>query len=543
MARPTPLPRRLAFSLFLAALVACGDDAAIVDAAADTPIDAGNEDAADGGMDASSTPLRVRVTREPAEGLDAFVIHVSGANSPPTIDVAQGTMGEVEAQMDGSFTLRVTPTITGEHPFEVHANGETIARTALVLHDVADGWGQPMAVAGLVNTEGYEDGVTITPDGEYLFVQYGPFYFSGLFVFDAPRDNGGCGGHRLQPTRCTHSWIDETIGPYDAPARPGFPSGRIDAEGRWRHNSALYQVPDDGTPNFALSTMFYGFRRQPDGSFGEPFRVGFDDGGDALGGPFGLSFLPRTDSAATVLFAFNDPAPGPFARFGDMDIESGFDVYSIDLPLGVDASLGELLPGAMPLAIEHGDFPARRLGFDNDGVLGTQGNPHLFAIDDAVHSVWTDDEYDANPAGPSHDDHEALSVYVLDGGYPEGPWTKVVLPAPIRNEQPNIQPTFVAHGEEHALYFTRDLHVVRSTYAGPLDAAGFANGSHWSEPETLLTRDPGPVVQVAALGEPTVAHYDGRDWLYFVYAIIRGTDPVTGLPDINLQAGYVAQAE
>ena len=66
------------------------------------------------------------------------------------------------------------------------------------------------------------------------------------------------------------------------------------------------------------------------------------------------------------------------------------------------------------------------------------------------------------------------------------------------------------------------------------------NGANWAAPQKVLS--PGitdAIGKVTAIGEPTIASYDGAEYLYFVYGIIRGFDVTSGLPDINIQAGYV----
>ncbi|MEO1268294.1 MAG: hypothetical protein AAFX99_09355, partial [Myxococcota bacterium] len=356
----------------------------------------------------------------------------------------------------------------------------------------------------------------------------------------------------LEPSRCTHPWIDETSGPYTAPERPGFFDGRI-REGRFRHNSNLYQVPDEGTPNWPPPTMFYGFRRQPDGTFAEPFFVAFEDANDAIASPFGLSFRMNGDNTATILFTLNDPTAEPSVDFDvdgddqpDITVGSGFDVYTTTITLGQNTSLGTFLSGPTPGTITRGAFPPTRLGFGTtgpDGIYGTQGNPHLDqGPDGAIRAVWTDDEYDTDMDLPSHDDYHDLAVYVLEGSFPEGPWTKVVLPEPVNTEAEEIQPFFTGEG----LLYTRDTEVWYAAYNGPHTADGYATSANWETPVALLRKDliqdlaSAPTHSVIAVGEPTLAQLDdGRIELYFVYGVVRGSDPITGLPDIDLQAGMI----
>ena len=164
-----------------------------------------------------------------ASGLDPFMVTAivfkdgtPSADLSPAVQLQRGSHNGINDLGNGRYRFTVTPVQTGEHKVTVSYENASQSRTALVFASVHADWGQPMAVAGLVNTEGYEDGVTISPDGQYLFVQTGPQYFSGLFIFLEARVNGGCGGDRLLPTVCNHPWIDTLPGPYTAPQRPGF---------------------------------------------------------------------------------------------------------------------------------------------------------------------------------------------------------------------------------------------------------------------------------------------------------------------------------
>lgn len=494
-------------ALLLAMLAACGDSAdtsspnTTADAGADANADTGGgdddatQDAADG-----ERALSVSVTRDTATPrLSPFTLEITVLDGdvpvedePPEVTASKGALGPVEAIGAGVYRCTITPSESGEHPFTVTSGAATYARTALVMAEAAEGVGQAMAVPGLVNTQGYEDGVTITPDGEYIFVQTGPAYFSGLIVFQIPRAQGGCGGHRTDPTPCDHPWVNQTIGPYSAPERPGFFDGRINADGTWRHNSNLYQVPDGGTPNFPIPTMFYGFKRQPDGTFAEPFYVAFEDANDAIINPFGLSFRPNGDGTATTLFTVNDPSDTPSITDVDDDgdgqpdgpFDSGFDVYTTEITLGQDNALGRFEPGARQLEILRADFPPTKLGFGDtgpDGNYGTQGNSHLhFDANGRVQSVWTDDEFDANPNSTSHADYHDLAVYVLDGDFPAGPWTKVVLPDKVNTSAEQIQPFFTGDG----LLYTEDTNIVFAPYSGPQTAAGYADADNWGDPCT-----------------------------------------------------------
>ena len=564
-------PRALTSLLITLTLTACGgaDDSApstADTATADTGTTADTATADTGTTadtateDTTDPPTRLSIALERVAGTgdarDPFVVVVTREQGPddpeaPTLELERGSASAPE--IDGAVArFTVTPEGSGEHPVTARWGGEDASMTALVLSGVADGWGQPEMVGGLANTVGYEDGVTITPDGQWLFVQTGPWRFSGLLAFNAPRAQGGCGGQRLTPTPCEHPWVNTTHGPYTAPARPDFFDGRIE-DGRFRHNSNLYQVPDEGAPNWPPPTMFYGFRRQPDGTFADPFYIAFEDANDAIMNPFGLSFQLTGPSTARILFALNDPTRAPQVELDvtddgvpDITVPSGFDVYTTTVTLGEHNTLGVFAPGDAPQVIERVDFPPQPLQFGAvgpDGVYGTQGNPHLdVGPDGMVRAVWTDDEYDTDPSLPSHDDLHDLSVYVLDGDFPEGPWTKVVLPDVINTEAEQIQPYFAGTG----LLYTQDTEVFFAAYDGPHTAAGYADPTSWGAPTRILGKDAlasltdAPLGSVVAIGEPTSALVDGVVELYFVYATVRGFDPLTGLPDLDFNAGRVA---
>lgn len=471
------------------------------------------------------------LTRVPGVGLDAVrvTVTVSSGNGVPTLAVERGGVDAPVALGGGVFQATVTPTTTGEHRVTATLGNATVARTALVLEDVHADWGQPQAVEGLVNTAGYEDGITIAPGGEYLFVQYGPYRWSSLLVFEEPRANGGCGGNRLVPDRCSHPWVDTTLGPMGAPERPGFFTGRFSGTTQL-HNAVSWGLGIDESPVLAITTMFYGFRRQADGRFAEPFFLTFDDLGDGIIGPFGLSFLPLGGAQHMASFALSD----------SVNAATSFDVFTCEVELGRDNVLGTYIattPGNPPT--RGMDFPSTMVDLGDNS--GTQGNPSVYAVNGVVRSIWTDDEYDGDG------DTGSLSVHVLESGsFPtSNDYTRLLLPSVVNVPGTvAIQPTFTDEG----LYFTQDVSVVFAAYSGAHDASALADGGNWAAPEVVLQRDTtsagflltaNDLGKVIAVGEPTVATIGGRTVLYFVYAWVRGIDPITGLADLDFQAGFV----
>ncbi|HPQ54618.1 MAG TPA: Ig-like domain-containing protein [Spirochaetota bacterium] len=175
--------------------------------------------------DSDTTVVSLSFERIDSAGLDPFKVTVTvRTNNTPVTGavlertVPKGTVSAITDNGDGTYSFTVIPAETGEYPVTVSYNGSSVTRTALVLLSVHSDWGQPMAVPGnYVNTEGYEDGVTISPDGEYLFVQYGPHYFSGILLSLLH-----CGGLLTNAPCNTHVWTNCTKGPVSSPERPGF---------------------------------------------------------------------------------------------------------------------------------------------------------------------------------------------------------------------------------------------------------------------------------------------------------------------------------
>jgi hypothetical protein len=129
---------------------------------------------------------------------------------------------------------------------------------------------------------------------------------------------GGCGDDRLIPERCTHPWLDNTIEPYCGPERPGFLNNWFSGPTNL-HNADSWGLGVDKSPIFAPSTMIYGFKRQTNGRFAEPFYFFYDEN-DAIVNESGLSLMPHGD--------------------GSDDVQSLHDVYTSEINLGQNNILG-----------------------------------------------------------------------------------------------------------------------------------------------------------------------------------------------------------
>ena len=295
--------------------------------------------------------------------------------------------------------------------------------------------------------------------------------------------------------------------------------------------------------------MIYGFKRQADGSFAEPFYLAFDDENDAIISPSGLSLMMHDDSTATIAFAMDDPSNPDWVDLdgdGTTDVESLHDIYTTEITLGQNTLLGSFVtsgtPGTPPL--RSTPFPSQLVNFGKtglDGIAGTQGNPHLFyASGNAIQSIWTDDEFDA----VDDPDRGNIAVYLLTAGnFPDGSWSKILLPGVVNQPMPSneIQPFFTGTG----LYYTHSSdtelpEIYYAAYSGTQTQGDYENAANWGTPVKILQVGSSDTEgKIIAIGEPTIASYQGSEYLYFVYGYIRGYDSVSGLPDIDMQAGYI----
>lgn len=484
-----------------------------------------------------SYSISLSFTRVPTAGLDPVDVVVSVKNNgvltsglTPTIVLDTGSKSATIDNGDGTHSFRITPVQTGEHKVTASYGGVTLSRTPLILYDVDADWGQPMSIPGYVNTEGYEDGVTVTSDGEYVFVQTGPQYHAGTSVMTAL-----CGGLEYR-IGCSHQFLDTIPGPYTAPERPGFWNGRYSGT-TILHNANSWGLAADQAPNYAVSTMFYGFKRQADGSYKEPFYVDFSDVNDGIVTPFGLSFYLNGDGTALATFTLEDPSiPG-----------TNFDVYNSLVILGQNNNLGDFLasPGQPP--VRGATFNSNLIDFNNSGatsIPGTQGNSHLHVIGGDVASIWTDDEYDVGG------DHGEISVYfnnnssISDGplrGLSSTNWTNFLLPTDVNTAGEEVMPFFTGTG----LYFARTaasvIEVYYMPYSGTHTQADLTDNNNWGTAVRVLAADPSSASlgRIVGVGEPTLATIDGDEYLYFVYVVFRSIDVPLSVADLDFQAGFI----
>ena len=463
-----------------------------------------------------------------ASGLDPFKVTASVSNNgaPVTgaglsLTIPKGAVSSVTDKDDGSYEFTVTPAGTGVYPVTVSYRGVDIKREALVVTELESGAGQPQLVPGLVNTEGYEDGVTITPDGEYLFIQYGPVYFSGIFLHANICAESEWSMYNLETctAKSDSNWVFDTIGPYNTSSRPDFPVGAINA-GKLNH--LAIDVSDVVKGIVLFPTVFYGFKRQSDGTFAQPFKVAFNDAKGA-NGPFGLSFKMTGPDTAVFVVAWNNYFDGNADGGIATEEDDKPDIYHGTITMGQNKNLGNVsYSGELFSSISLNITP---VSFSSHA--GVQGNPHLY-YDGAgeIKSIWTDDEQ------VSHN----LTVYVLaSGAFPNGGWTPATLPAKINTAGSESQPFFTGT----RLYLNRDVGIVYHEYTGAHTTAGYVNNSHWGDEVVVLKSGDAALGGIFGVGEPTIAVRDGKRYLYFAFVESRSAGVVPGRVDYNLGAAFV----
>ncbi|PKL15188.1 MAG: hypothetical protein CVV49_21800, partial [Spirochaetae bacterium HGW-Spirochaetae-5] len=321
------------------------------------------------------------------------------------------------------------------------------------------------------------------------------------------------------PAKSDSNWVFDTIGPYNTSSRPDFPVGAINS-GKLTHIS--FEVPAVAKGLVLFPTVFYGFKRQSDGTFAQPFKVAFNDA-RGTNGPFGLSFQMTSATTAKFAVAWNNYFDGAADGGTTTGEDDKPDIYHGTITMGQNNSLGdvsysgELFSGISPVITP--------VGFSSH--LGVQGNPHLYYDGTGeIKSIWTDDEQDTHN----------LTVYVLTGGsYPSGTWTPVTLPAKINTAGSESQPFFTGT----RLYLNRDVGIVYHEFSGVHGTADFADNTKWGNEVVVLKSGDVTLGGIFGVGEPTIAQRDGKTYLYFAYVETRSAGVVSGRVDYNLGAAFV----
>jgi hypothetical protein len=152
-----------------------------------------SSDSSDGAPAPPTLHLDFTRNTAPADGSFRAVMWLSDSSgavvafaSAPTVTSSRGAVSALTVRGDGKQEATVAPDAahTGEYRVTVSATvagaSTSVSRTAIVMGQVASGWGQPFSVEGLVNTGGTQDSLAVSPDGQYLFLQYYPITLSCL---------------------------------------------------------------------------------------------------------------------------------------------------------------------------------------------------------------------------------------------------------------------------------------------------------------------------------------------------------------------------
>jgi hypothetical protein len=438
----------------------------------------------------SPNPIQVLVSASRSDAAS-----ISGLTVAPT--VTNGTAGAVSDLGSGQYTFQVIPSAaSGDVLISVDLTGGGLtanaSKTAVVIPTISSDWGQAEAVEGFVNTDGYEDGPEVSPDGQWLMVSdYSPMDVIKCQLVD---------GNSPSATSCKTA-----IGPYAAPIRPSLPgANRILSGGTSLSNrcdnvcfTSNGQVGGSDVTTAALPPISaYVFKRQADGSFKDPKIIAY--AADGCAHLMGISFLssPLADGTAKVVFAWESPYDGSGhthrVKYSSINVNN-------DTILGTMSCVGTYnfnISNDMTSNLTSEAVP-------NLGNPNAQGGNYL----------WIDDE--------SNGDLRYFSIPgSLPGATPSG--ETAVAHAPAASDRRKM-PFF--HSPTSTLFYSRNNKAIDSR---PLLAPDPSNAGSWGSVVPILDLSTeagtGTVGRITAIGEPSLADLSGgtRE-LYFIYVVITPT--------------------
>lgn len=420
-----------------------------------------------------------------------------------TISTADGQYSTVTEAAPGDYVAYVLPYQPSGHVnIRVAGGGRVVNKVALTLPGLDPRWGQPEPVPGLVNTAGYEDSSEVSPDGEWLIVSdYSPVDMI-CCIF------GTCGATPTTQLNPAAPHCNNSLGPISGNIRPRLPGASRVISSTQIHDEAPslgYDFPDGVDAPVALPPLTsYGFRRQADGSFGQPFLITFRS--DGVGTPFGFTFAsPPSNGSARLVFAYDDLRN----IRGDYGPATKGDLFHDVVTLGVDNILGTYSLDAQGRPITD-RFP---MTVPLPSKAGQQGNPAVTAD-----GLWFDTETEA-------EDIFFAAGDALGTGTLAAP-VKVAL---CRADRKETQPYMHAG----RLYFAADQSTIVSSGRSP--GGNPALASTWSAERVELAAETtaSRVGAVIAIGEPSLSVRGNETSLYFIYVLKTATG-------LNLNVGRVA---
>jgi hypothetical protein len=447
----------------------------------------------------------------------ATVLSPSGsplAGQAVQITATGGAVGTVTDNRDGTYTATVTPTggVTSE---ELPITGQaTVAgtvlsstHTALILPGVDAAWGQPEAVRGTVNTPAYEDGASVSPDGQWLIVTD----YSPVDVFECAVVN----------TVYSSLPCQTVLGPYTAPERPNLPgANRILSSTHILNYCPTLCFTADATgntdPTNELTTVAlppigsFMFQRQADGSFSNAAFIGIEADGCSI--PVWYSFTSApVAQMAQMMFAWQQPYPS-----------ANFNLFTSTVTLGTTTTLMTCSCQSSAQVFSP-PLPGNQLTFSMPGQ--NTANAHL-----AGGFLWVDDENGTAP--------KPLHWATASGTFPSVTFsptttsTSDVIQVGSYTSLSLTQPYFDT--ATTTLYYAANNALIDAT---PMTGATPGPGS-WGTETAILQADYGNATTVGAIyaiGQPSIARpAGGTVELYFIYVMTTATGT-------NFNVGVVPQ--
>lgn len=448
--------------------------------------------------------LTMDLTRDTVGTPSRVIVHVTATNQqgvpqpglPVQITASAGSMSAVTEQGGGVYRATLTPAAANRPVAITGSVGEvSVQKTALVLGTVGAMWDQPEMIDGLVNT-GWEDSAEVSPDGEWLIVataspvsifccsQFAPLLNSFAGATPVCDINASAPFH----PHTSDAACNASIGPVSAPSRPGFVgANRVTSPTTISHDIPSFGLTEQMLGGVPVPPVYsFGFRKQADGSYAEPFGIGYAMDGYTLA-PFGFSFVSIANGIADLVYGFDEISD---------DVDDFADVLRVSVPMGAPFTIG---------TYQHGGGVTNLLNHLAAPLLvapGAQGNPHMTAT-----HLWTDDEVSTKDL-----------YFSVRSGQTVGAPIKAGLSDPAKDES---QP----YMDGQKLYFTKHESAT-GIFSSQWNGSDPALAGSWAAAQAELL--PGIFTDlnqdgaIIAIGEPTIARYSGRTWLYFIYIFRDG---------------------
>ncbi len=412
----------------------------------------------------------------------------------------------VEVLGEGRYSVVVSSPQSGEVRIEASAvvEGETATAevTVVFLTMLSPEWSIPRSLDE-INTDGQEDSIAVSPDGNTLFFSYSPLV--------------GC------PALPTDEWTSECMeaaGPYQEPERPcvyGVDENGFVTEGLYGNS----EEPPGGWPFTKGVYNSYAAHRDSEGRFSKLDCLGFEDDGVIMEvSPTSGPENPVVGESYTLFFAY----PDWLDFFGDGYHGTVFTYVAVTA--GEHANFGGpvtswgIMPPNMKAAMLTGPINDD-LQMENRGI----GEYRVYLDpEDSNHYIYL----------PATDTTDASNWLVktseLLGDYPQGDWGNMVaLPLPINTpDQNEIFPWPVTIERDGVLvkelFFNRGP---QEAFSAPTQVlySRWENET-WMEPVTVMETDHSfGLGTVFILALPAVADRGDHVEMFFVYSILTQLSP------------------